>query len=93
MSTLETEKKDISFLEDQLEIYLNKMDASLKELNGIENKLYYEIIVKGINVTKAVDKVAFAHDKEISTVWKNYYPKVKKTIEKLKESQINIKEL
>lgn len=60
------------------------MDNDLRELIGIENMLYYEIMVKGLNVTKAVDKVSFKYNKDVSTIWKNYYPKVKDKIEKLK---------
>ena len=56
----------------------------LKELNGIENKLYYQIVVLGKNVTQAVDKVAFDCDKDVSTIWKNYYPNVKNKIKELK---------
>ncbi len=59
------------------------MDSHFKELFGIENKLYYEILVKGLNVTKAVDKVSKDYDKEVSTIWKNYYPEVKKKIDEL----------
>lgn len=58
--------------------------SHLKELDGIENKLYYQIVVLGKNVTQAVDKVAFDCDKDVSTIWKNYYPNVKNKIKKLK---------
>lgn len=68
---------------DTLGVKLSCMDKHLKELQGIENALYYEIVVKGNHVTRAVDIVAFKVDKDVSTIWKHYYPKVKKKLEEL----------
>lgn len=59
------------------------MEQDLKSLNGIENKLYNEIVINGTKVSKAIDKIAFEENKDISTLWKNYYPKVKKKIDDL----------
>ena len=59
------------------------MENDLQNLSGIENKLYYEIVINGTNVTKAIDKVATNEFIDTSTLWKNYYPKVKKEIDKL----------
>ena len=59
---------------------LLKIEANLKELSGIEHKLYYQIIVKGSNVTRAIDKVSYDVDKDVSTLWKVYYPKIKDKI-------------
>ena len=88
---LNERKKDINeeirHIDKILEIKENtkKIIAShLKELDGIENKLYYQIVVLGKNVTQAVDKVAFDCDKDVSTIWKNYYPNVKNKIKELK---------
>ena len=44
---------------------------------------YYQIIVLGKNVTAAVDYVSFQCDKDVSTIWKSYYPNVKKKIKEL----------
>ena len=57
-----------------------KYDNALKNLKGIEESLLYYIIVKDLNVTKAVDKVAFQYDLDVSSIWKSYYPKVKKIL-------------
>lgn len=65
------------------EVNIKLIANHLKELKGIENELYYQIVVLGKNVTKAVDKVAFSVDKDVSTIWKNYYPKVKKKLKEL----------
>jgi len=62
-------------------IYLIEKDMC--QLTGIENKLYKEIVINGMNVSKAIDKVSLEEGKDVSTLWKNYYPNVKKKIEKL----------
>lgn len=62
---------------------IKQMENDLQKLNGIENKLYYEIVINGNNVTKAIEKVASNEFIDISTLWKNYYPKVKKQIDNL----------
>ena len=57
--------------------------AKLKELKGIEKELFNEVIVKGTNITRAVDKVAITYDVDVSTIWKNYYSKIKEDIKNL----------
>lgn len=81
---INNEKELLNDYVDKLKNNLNLMKENLKKLDGIENKLYYQIVVKGLNVTKAIDKVAYEEDKDISTIWKIYYPKVK---DKIKEDQ------
>ena len=76
-------KESLFNLEKDLSDILNKMEEKLKELKGIEKELLYEIIVKGTNVTRAVDKIAFTYDMDSSSIWKNYYPNVKKSLEEL----------
>ena len=39
---------------NKLEKTINDMDSTLARLTGIEYALYYEIVVKGVNVTRAV---------------------------------------
>ncbi|MBP5427013.1 MAG: hypothetical protein J6Y29_03875 [Clostridiales bacterium] len=69
---------------NKLQGYLDSMSESLSKMVGIEYQLFYEIAYKGINITKAVDNVAFANDIEPQTIWKNYYKKIKKYVNKLK---------
>ena len=76
-------KESLFNLEKDLSDILNKMEEKLKELKGIEKELLYEIIVKGTNVTRAVDKIAFTYDMDSSSIWKNYYPNVKKSLENI----------
>lgn len=77
------EKQILSKLLQKLNKVTEKIEKDLKQLSGIEYKLYYEIVVSGLNVTKAIDKVAFDEDKDVSTLWKGYYPKVKEYIKLL----------
>ncbi len=77
------EKNRLINLIDNEEKMIKQMESDLQNLNGIENKLYYEIVINGNNVTKAIDKVASNEFIDTSTLWKNYYPKVKKQIDNL----------
>ncbi len=80
---LQKEKQDLEKLAQELNKNLNNLETKLKELKGIEQELLYEIVVKGKNVTRAVDVVAFSYDMDASTIWKSYYPKVKKYLKEL----------
>lgn len=59
------------------------MEEDIRNLSGIENKLYKEIVINGTTVSKAIEKISIEENKDVSTLWKNYYPNVKKKIEKL----------
>lgn len=80
---LNEEKESLTELKSNLNNILNLIEIKLKELKGIERELFYEVIVKGINITRAVDKVAITYDVDVSTIWKNYYPKIKGDIKDL----------
>ena len=56
---------------------LIQIKKDLFELKGIEYKLYSKIILEGLNISKAIEKVSLEEGKDISTLWKNYYPKIK----------------
>ena len=81
--TLKSIKEKICHLISSNQNVVDQMEKDIKKLTGIENKLYYEIVINGTNVTKAVDKVSQDEFIDISTIWKNYYPKVKKEIDAL----------
>lgn len=68
---------------DKLQGYLNDMTVTLSKMNGLEYKLYYEIVVVGTNISKAVEKIAEVSNKDIGTIWKNYYSKIKKDVKKI----------
>ena len=80
-----TEKEALEKLQEKLVNILRQIEEKLKELKGIERELFYEIMVKGTNVTKAVDKVSITYDVDPSTIWKYYYPKIKEDIKKLEK--------
>lgn len=64
---------------------LEKMENNLLNLTGIENKLFSEIVINKTSISKAIEKVAEEEEKDISTIWKNYYPKVKKKINEISD--------
>ena len=71
---------------NKLQGYLNKMTKTLKNMNGIEYQLFYEIVVAGVPITKAVENIAYDNDIEPQTVWKNYYRKIKRFIHRIEET-------
>ena len=66
---------------------LNQIEGILDNYQGIELKLFKEVVVNGLNVTKAIEKVALEESRDVSTIWKYYYPKVREKI-----SQFQLKE-
>ena len=78
LEALQKERKELNNLIETLEKNLNIIKENLQSLTGIEYELYYQIEVNGLNVTKAIDYVAMKEGLDSSTLWKNYYPRVKK---------------
>lgn len=77
---------------NKLQNYINDMEATLSKMSGIEYALYYEIVVNGFTITKAVNNVAEKYDKDNGTIWKNHYKKIKKDIKKvIKYSENTVK--
>ncbi len=89
---IQKEKESLEELKNKLDNFLLEIEEKLKELKGIERELFYEIIVKGTNVTRAVDKISFTYDLDPSTIWKNYYPKIKDDIKRI-ESEAKSSEI
>lgn len=77
---IEYQQKRIS----KLQGYLSDMDSTLSKLTGIEYSLYYEIVVNGINITRAISNIAEQHGKDDQTIWKYHYKKIKKYIKRVK---------
>lgn len=73
---------------DKLQGYLNDMTVTLSKMNGIEYKLYYEIVVNGTNISKAVDKIAEISGSDIRTVWRNY-KSIKRDVKKIAKMSVN----
>lgn len=80
---LAKEKESLEILSNKLNSILEQIEEKLRELKGIEKELLYEILVNGLNVTKAVDKIAYRYDMDPSNIWKNYYPKIKEDIKRI----------
>ena len=78
---------------DKFKRYINDMNETLGKMRGIEYSLYYEIVVNGVNTSKAVSNVAERYNRDDQTIWKYYYKKIKNDVKKLKtysESTVNI---
>lgn len=73
---------------DKLQGYLNDMTVTLSKMNGIEYKLYYEIVVNGTNISKAVDKIAEISGSDIRTVWRNY-KSIKRDVKRIAKMSVN----
>lgn len=73
--------------------YLSEMNDALSKMRGIEYALYYEIVVNGINTSKAVSVIAERYNRDDRAIWKYHYNKIKNDVKKLKkvsESTVNI---
>ena len=77
---IEYEQEHITRLQD----CINNLNDSLGKMTGIEYQLFYEIVYKGIKITKAVENIADINDIEPQTIWKNYYKKIKRYLYKIK---------
>lgn len=67
----------------KLQGYMDTMSDILGKMSGIEHQLFYEIVYNGVKITKAVENIADETGKDTSTIWKNYYSKIKKDIKKV----------
>lgn len=67
----------------ELEKYINAMNETLGKMSGIEYQLFYEIVFKGVSISKAVDKISTINNKDSQTIWKNHYRKIKKYVYKI----------
>lgn len=70
---------------EKLQQYLTIMEDTLSKMKGIEYALYYEIVVKGIRVSRAVSAIAERYNRDDQTIWKYHYSKIKKEIKTLKK--------
>lgn len=69
----------------QLNKIIDAMNKNLNKMKGIEFRLYYSIVVEGTTSSDAVKNVAKEYGYAEQTVWKYYYPNIKKEIQKIKE--------
>lgn len=77
---------------EKLQQYLSLMEDTLSKMKGIEYALYYEIVVKGVRVSRAVSIIAERYNKDDRSIWKYHYSKIKKdlrTLQKISECSVN----
>lgn len=72
---------------NKLKYYLNCMQYHISCLKGIEYQIFYEIIYNNKNISKAIEYVAELNNKEPQTIWKLYYPNIKKELEKFEKNK------
>jgi predicted nucleic acid-binding Zn-ribbon protein len=68
---------------DKLKYYITLMNDNLKQMKGVEYKLYYAIVVEAKGITKGITEVSENTGKSERTLWKNYYPKIEQEIKEL----------
>lgn len=68
---------------NRIQSYVNNMNDILSKLSGIEYELYYEIVVNGVGVSKAVSNIAEKYDKDTRTIWKYHYKLIKKDVKRI----------
>ncbi|MCL2354614.1 MAG: hypothetical protein FWC68_01770 [Oscillospiraceae bacterium] len=81
--SLDEEVTDQQNVVNKLKYYINLMNYNLKQMKGVEYKLYYAIVVEAKGVTAGIAEVSEVTSKAESTLWKYYYPKIKSEIEGL----------
>ena len=78
---------------DRFTRYINDMSETLRKMRGIEYALYYEIVVNGVTISRAVGNIAERYNRDDQTIWKYYYTKIKDDVKKLQtysESTVNV---
>ena len=85
-----TLKQEIEIIEKEirrLALEVAEMENLLSKLDGIEYKLYYEIVVNNKKVSEAISYVADKCFTSERNVWKTYYPKIKDDIYTIKKAK------
>lgn len=72
----------------KLDKYINTMNETLSKMSGIEYQLFYEIVMNGNTISKAVDKVAEANNTDVRTIWRKY-KNIKRYIKKISKMSVN----
>lgn len=64
-----------------LKYYVRLMEESLKSTTGIENELFFRIVIKGYKTNRTIEVVAEKFNKDVRTIWR-YYDNIKDLIKK-----------
>jgi len=62
---------------------LSEMGKNLRVMKGIEYQLYSRVVIDGLNISKAVSKVAEDNFMSEQNIWATYYPKIKDELSRL----------
>lgn len=58
------------------------MNKTLSKMTGLEYKLYYDIVVNGTKISKAIDKIAETNNMDARSAWR-VYKKIKNDVKKV----------
>lgn len=64
---------------------LKDMGKNLKRMKGIEYQLYSTVVIDGLQITKAVQRVAEDNFMSEQNIWQTYYPRIKEELTKLEK--------
>ena len=62
---------------------LSDMGKNLRRMKGIEYQLYSAVVIDGLNISRAVSKVAEDNFMSEQNIWATYYPKIKEELKRL----------
>lgn len=85
--SLDEEMEKLSKEISELTTVLKEMGQYLKNMKGIEYQLYYRIVVDGKSTSEAVRTIAENNYMSERNVWRNYYPKIRENLHRLKEKK------
>lgn len=85
--SLDEEMEKLSKEISELMTVLKEMGQYLKSMKGIEYQLYYRIVVEGKSTSEAVRTIAENNYMSERNVWRNYYPKIRENLHRLKEKK------
>ena len=67
---------------EKIQSFINKMNKTLSKMTGLEYKLYYDIVVNGTKISKAIDKIAETNNMDARSAWR-VYKKIKNDVKKV----------
>lgn len=76
---IEYQRKIISVLQN----HIKNMASNLNKLNGLEYKLFYEIVYVGNNISKSVEIIAEKFNVSTRNVWRFHYTKIKEYLKQM----------
>ena len=80
-------KEDIEQVKLEIKLLTEKkkiIESTLAKLTGIELELFKSIVINNMNTSQAIPYISETQYISESSLWRNYYSKIKNDIEKIK---------